>query len=119
MDFSLKIISNKISDKFNEYIEEYTEELYNKEEDGIIEFILTRFEIKTINYYERVFSININGEWINIHPFMMDECLQSITNKMNDFSKTKFYYRYKSQRFSNHQIITSNLSNKILLKFVS
>ena len=49
----------KISSLFEEYLDDYSEDLYNKDEDGLVEFLLSKFQIRTDNYFYRVFSVSI------------------------------------------------------------
>ena len=107
----------KIALLLEEYVDDYTEEMYMKEEEGLIEFILSNFTIRTNNYYERIFAIFIDDEWIEIHPLSIHTCLEPLIDLMNkEYPWTTFYHRCVEHQFQN---FTNKLSWAILQKFIT
>ncbi|MDD4930634.1 MAG: hypothetical protein PHG66_00575 [Candidatus Colwellbacteria bacterium] len=106
----------KITSLLEEYLDEYSEDLYNKEEDGLVDFLLSRFQIKTVNYYERIFSVLVDDEWIEIHPTSIHHCFSPIVDLMEkEYPLTQFYYRCEQR---NYQLFTSKLSWALIQKFI-
>lgn len=105
-------ILKNVSLLLGDHIDTYTEDIFMKEEDGLVEFILDKIEIKTTNYYGRVFSIYVDNEWIEVIPTSIHICLQPIVDLIEkEFNSTSFSYRCKNH---DYQIFSDKLAWELL-----
>lgn len=106
----------KIASCLDEYLDEYSEDLYYKEEDGLVEFLMSKFKIRTDNYFERIFSIFIDNQWIEIHPSKIHICFTPLVNLMEkEYPWTKFYDRCEQY---NYQPFVDKLSWALIQKLL-